>query len=159
MENMDFRIVKGEISPFTLEIFGEVYSLVYPEEYEKDMEEFFSEIKLNGESIVLMLRNNGYKDIEIKASLLGFINGQKKIPAINEEKIAEEVLKIAFAFYPRKVIIGDCYGNKAVMPNINDGDVGLALYYPYFEKVDLSENFEKIFKKIREVIKKWSMRR
>ncbi len=133
---------------------GKSFTLV-PLIPEKDFEELEGRIGLLANTVEVVLSDRPDREVLYKLERLGFENGKAILAPRLPQDLADSILKVGFAMYPKEVLFRSTFGHEARVPNLSEGRLRFAVHYPMHEVFDVGEFFEEAFSTVRRWVERW----
>lgn len=122
---------------------------------EKDFEELEGRIGLLANTVEVVFPDKPDREVLYKLERLGFGNGKAILAPRLPQDLADSILKVGFAMYPKEVLFRSTFGHEARVPNISEGRLRFAVHYPMHEVFDVGEFFEEAFSTVRRWVERW----
>ncbi len=122
---------------------------------EKEFEELERKIALLMNTVEIIPADGLDGEAMYKLGKLGFRGGKVALAPRLSKDLADSILQVGFALYPKEVVFCNTFGYEVRIPNLSKGRLGFAVHYPMYEVFDVREFFEEAFKTVRRWVEKW----
>jgi len=149
------EILEGEHDTgVVLTALGKSYTLI-PLITEKEFEELEGRIRTLANTVEIILATEPDEEVRYKLQKFGFEGKKAVIVPREPSDLADSILNIGFAMYPKEAFFHSIFGAKVCIPNLSKGQVKFAIHYPIHEFFDVRAFFEEAFITVMRWVEKW----
>lgn len=134
---------------------GKSFTLV-PLIPEKDFEELEGRIRVLANTVEVVLSDDPDREVLYKLSRFGFEEGKAVLAPRLPQDLADSILKVGFAVYPKEGVFCSTLGFKVKIPNLSEGRLMFAIHYPMHEVFTVRKFFEEAFSTVRRWVEEWT---
>ena len=150
------QVLEGEHDTGTvITALGKSFTLV-PLISEKDFEELEGRIVLLANTVEVVLSDDPDREVLYKLSSLGFEERKAVLAPRLPQDLADSILKVGFAMYPKETLFCSTFGHEVRIPNLSEGRLRFAVHYPMYEVFDVREFFEEAFTTVMRWVERWT---